>query len=108
MGNVLVYCEANVDKLKTSALAGIAFARQAAEKHGGNVVLVLLGKGISNAGKDAARYAPKVVVVDDAALEHAMAETYAPLLARVTKEQGASVLCATATAAGKDILPRAA
>ncbi len=108
MGNVLAFCETTEDKLRTSALSAISFARQAAEKHGGNVNLVLIGKGVAAAAKDAARYAPKVIVVDDPALEHALAETYAPILARVTKEQGASVLCSTATSIGKDVLPRAA
>jgi electron transfer flavoprotein alpha subunit len=108
MGNILAFCETEGDKLKTSALSGIALARQAAEKTKGSVSLLLIGKGVSAAEKDAARYAPKVLVVDDAALEHVMAESYAPIIARVAKEQNAELVVATATSIGKDILPRVA
>jgi electron transfer flavoprotein alpha subunit len=37
-----------------------------------------------------------------------MAETYAPIVARVAKDEGASVIAATATAIGKDMMPRVA
>src|SRR5688572_5328937 len=67
-----------------------------------------MGKGAAAAGADAAKYAKKVVVVDDAALEHYLAETYAPIVARLAKEHGASVVSATATAIGKDLVPRVA
>jgi len=108
MGNVLTYCEVNGDKLRTSALSSIAFARQAADKHGGNVVLLLAGKGVKSAAAHAAKYAPKVVIIDSDALANDLAEAHAPVIARVAKEQGATVVCATATSVGKDILPRAA
>ncbi len=108
MGNVLTFCEVSGDKVRSSSLSAIAFAREAAEKHGGEVILAVLGKDIAAAAKHGADFAGKVVAVDDASLEHVMAETYAPILARLAKDQGASVLCATATTVGKDILPRAA
>src|SRR6185503_1589723 len=57
---------------------------------------------------EAAKYAAKVVVVDDAKIEQYMAETYAPIVARVAKAEGASVIAATATAVGKELMPRVA
>ncbi len=108
MGNVLAYCEVSGDSLRSSALANLSFARQAAEKHGGDVIIVLVGNGASAAGADAARYAKKVITVDDEALAAYMAESYAPIVARLVGENDASVLCATATAIGKDLLPRVA
>ncbi|GAB4511919.1 MAG: FAD-binding protein [Haliangiales bacterium] len=108
MGNVLAFCESSGASLKSNALANLAFARAAAEKHGGEVIILLIGKGVAEAGADAARYASKVITVDDDALEYAMAETYAPIVVRVAKEQGASVVCTTATSIGKDVMPRAA
>jgi electron transfer flavoprotein alpha subunit len=108
MGNVLALCETSGSALRTNALSNLSFARQAAEKHGGDVVALLIGKGVSEAAADACKYAKKVVVVDDDALEHPMAETYAPIVARVASEQGATVITATASSIGKDVIPRVA
>ena len=108
MGNVLAFCEAQGDALRSSALVNLAFARQAAQAHGGEVIALLVGPGAQQAAANAAKYAPKVVTVTDAKLEHYLAETYAPIVARLAKEQNASVVCATATAIGKDVMPRAA
>ena len=108
MGNVLAFCEFQGDALRTSALANLAFARQAAQAHGGEVIVLLVGKGAQAASGNAAKYAPKVVVVEDAKLEHYLAETYAPVLARLAKENNATVVTATATSAGKDVMPRVA
>src|SRR5215211_5624943 len=108
MGNVLAFSEFSGAALKSSALANLSFARDAAAAHGGEVIIALIGKGAGEAAAAAAKFAPKVVVVDDAALEHALAETYAPILARLVGEHGVTVLTATATSVGKDVIPRAA
>jgi electron transfer flavoprotein alpha subunit len=108
MGNVLAFCEVSDGGLRTSALSAIAFARKAAESHGGAVVALVVGKGVAAAAAEAARYAPKVIAVDDPRLEHPMAETYAPILARIAKAEGATVIGATATSFGKDVMPRVA
>lgn len=108
MGNVVALCETNGASLRTNALSVITLARKAAELHGGEVILLLIGKGVSAAADDACKYAPKVVVVENDNLENYLAETYAPILVNVAKAEGASLLCATATAVGKDVMPRAA
>jgi electron transfer flavoprotein alpha subunit len=108
MGNVLAFCETAGANLRTSALANISFARQAAEKQGGDVVILLVGSGAGEASAEACKYAKKVVVVDDGGLENYMAETYAPIVARVAGEQDCAVVSATATSVGKDLLPRVA
>jgi electron transfer flavoprotein alpha subunit len=108
MGNVLAFCEFTGTSLRSNALANISFARAAAAQHGGEVIALLVGKDASAAGADAARYAGKVVTVDHAQLEHYMAETYAPIVARLAKEHGATVVSATASSIGKDLLPRLA
>ncbi len=108
MGNVLAFCEFSGSQLRTSALSNLTFARQAAAAHGGEVVIVLIGAAASAAGAAAAKYAGKVVTVDDAALGNYLAETYAPIVARLAAEHGAAVVTATATSMGKDLLPRVA
>ncbi len=108
MGNVIAYCEFVGENLRSNALANISFAREAAQAHGGDVVALLVGKGAQAASAAACKLAKKVVVVDDDRLENYLAETFAPIVLRVAKDQGASVISATATAVGKDLLPRIA
>jgi electron transfer flavoprotein alpha subunit len=108
MGNVLAFCEFSGSTLRTSALANIAFARAAATAHGGEVIILLVGPGAAGAGAAAAKYAPKVITVEDGKLDHYLAETYAPILARLAKDNNATVVTATATSVGKDVMPRVA
>ncbi|MBP6629251.1 MAG: FAD-binding protein [Kofleriaceae bacterium] len=108
MGNILAFCEFAGAGLRTSALANLALARSAAAAHGGEVIIVLVGPGAAAAAAGAAGYAPKVVTVEDPGLEHYLAETYAPLVARLAGDHGASVVTATATSVGKDLMPRVA
>ena len=108
MGNILAFCEYGDGALRSSALSNLTFARAAAAAHGGEVVIVLIGSGAAAAGAAAAKYAGQVVTVDDPELADVLAETYAPVLARLAGEHGASIISATATSVGKDIMPRVA
>ena len=108
MGNVIALCEFNGENLRTSALANLAFARAAAKAHGGDVIALLVGAGAQGASAAAAKYAPRVIVCDDAKLAHYLAETFAPVVARIAKDNGATIVSATATALGKDLVPRVA
>jgi electron transfer flavoprotein alpha subunit len=108
MGNVLAFSEFSGSAPKSSALANLSFARQAAQAHGGEVIALLVGKDAAAAAPELAKYASKVITVDDAALEHYLAETYAPIVARLAQENGATVVSATATSVGKDLMPRVA
>ncbi|MBL0212626.1 MAG: electron transfer flavoprotein subunit alpha/FixB family protein [Myxococcales bacterium] len=108
MGNILALCEFNGAQLRSSALANLTFARAAATAHGGEVIALVIGAGAQGASAEAAKYAGKVIVVEDGALAHYLAETYAPIVARLAKEHGATLVTATATAVGKDLMPRVA
>jgi electron transfer flavoprotein alpha subunit len=108
MGNVLAFCEFTGATLRSSALANLSFAHQAAKLHGGDVVALLVGPGATAAAPHAARFASKVITVEDPGLAAYLAETYAPIVARVAKGAGATVVSATATAVGKDLTPRVA
>jgi len=108
MGNILAFCEFDGATLRASALSNLTFARAAATAHGGEVIILLVGAGAAGAAASAATYAGKVVTVEHADLAHYLAETYAPIVARLAGEHGATVVCATATSVGKDLLPRVA
>src|SRR5262245_10303068 len=100
MGNVLTFVEYQDGQLRGSALSSITAARKLAEAQGGQVVLLLAGKGAQAAAAHASTFAPKTVVVDDAGLEHYIAETYAPVVAEVAKAQGATALVTCANNLG--------
>jgi electron transfer flavoprotein alpha subunit len=112
MGAVIVFCEASATGIRSASLPAVTAAAALAGHHGGEVIAVVAGSGagVAAAGADVARYAGvgKVLTFEDARLGVPMAETLAPLLARVVKETGATALVATATSTGKDVLPRAA
>ncbi len=108
MGNVLVLMEQKDGKVRTSSLPAVTAARQLAEKVGGQVMGVVIGEGLGEAGQDAARYVAKVFSFDKAGLGSYMAETWAPLVAKAASEAGASHLLATASNLAKDLMPRVA
>jgi electron transfer flavoprotein alpha subunit len=110
MGAVVVFCELSDDgkSVRSASLPALAAGAELAKHHGGPVVAVVLGNGVSAAAADAARYAAKVLAYDGAGLAAPLAETWAPQLADAVKKAGASALVGTATSTGKDVLPRAA
>jgi len=104
----LVFLESAGSTIRSSSLPAVTAARAIAALRSGPVVGVLVGKDLSGAASDAARYVDKVLCYDSPQLEHALAETYAPVLAAAVASSGATALVATATSIGKDILPRSA
>ena len=109
MGNVLLVLEQADRKLRPAALSAISFGRAAQKAHGGKLLFLLIGDSVQDAAREAAQFgADAVLVVEAPALKNYLAETYAPIVARVAKEQGASLVGGTSTAVGKDLLPRVA
>jgi electron transfer flavoprotein alpha subunit len=108
MGAVVVFLE-NTDKgVRSASLPAVSAARELGKHHGGPVVGVLVGAGLSAAAAEAARYVDKVLVFDHPGLAPVLAETYAPLLVAAVKQTGGTALVGSASSAGKDVLPRAA
>lgn len=109
MGNVLVVAEHQHHKFPKSTLVAIAAGQEAARIAGGDCYAVVLGKGVDDLANEIAEYAvKKVFAVDDAVFEHYLAGSYAAAVTQLVKEKGVEILVAAATAAGKDLLPRAA
>lgn len=108
MANVLVVAELSEDgKLKKSTLSAITFARQALPTVGGTLSFVVLGASTAGAAAELAGFgAAKIIAVEDASLAKYTAEHYAPSVAAAA--QGASLVVATASSFGKDLLPRVA
>lgn len=107
MPNVLVVAEAAEGKLKKTTHSAVTFAKKAAAAVGGTYDLLLIGDGVAAAAADAAALgAAKVLVAEDASLKGYVAERYAPTVADLGK--GYAVVVGTASAFGKDLLPRVA
>jgi electron transfer flavoprotein alpha subunit len=109
MANVLIVLEHAGGALRTASLPAVSFGKSMAEHAGGKLSLLLVGHNLGKAAEEASKLgAAEVLLVDDAQLEHYLAESYAPIVARIAKEKQAGVIGGTATAVGKDLLPRVA
>ncbi len=109
MGNVLVVIETQDGHLRTASLPAVTFGKQMAEKAGGKLSLLVIGAGVDGVAAEAAKYgAADVLVADHPGLKDYLAETWAPIVAKAAKDKGASVVAATSTSTGKDLMPRVA
>ena len=102
--SVLVYAEHDNASLKGATLNTITAAQQI----GGDIVVLVAGSGCAAVADEAAKVAgvSKVLLADDAAYEHQLAENVADLVAEVGKDY--THVLAAATTSGKNFLPRVA
>ncbi len=102
--SVLVLAEHDNSVLKDATLAAVTAAGQL----GGDVHMLVAGKGAQSVADAAAKVAgvAKVLLADDAAFENALAENVAPLI--VGLMAGYDAFVAPATTRGKNITPRVA
>ncbi|GGE09292.1 electron transfer flavoprotein subunit alpha [Polymorphobacter glacialis] len=102
--SVLVLAEHDNVELKDATLATVT----AAAALGGDVHILVAGKGAQGVADAAAKIAgvSKVLLADDAAYEHALAENLAPLVVALMANYDAFV--APATTRGKNLAPRVA
>ena len=102
--SILIIAEHDNNSLKPATLNSVT----AAQEIGGDIDILVTGSACQAAAEQAAQVAGinKVLVADDAAYDHALAENVAPLIAEVGA--GYSHILATATTTAKNIMPRAA
>ncbi len=102
--NILVIAEHDNSSLKPATLNSVT----AAQDIGGDIDILVVGSDCQGAAEQAANVAgiSKVLVADNAAHAHQLAENVAPLIAEVGAAY--SHVLATATTTAKNILPRAA
>lgn len=102
--SILVIAEHDNKTLNSATLNVVA----AAQKIGGDITILVAGSGAQAVADAAAKVAgvSKVLLDDNAAYEHQLAENVAALIADLGK--GYSHILAAATTTGKNILPRAA
>ncbi len=102
---ILVIADHDNAVLKPATLNAVT----AAAKIGGDVHILVAGKGAQSVADSAAAVAgvSKVLLADDAAYEHQLPEDVAPLVVSLAKAGYGHVLAA-ATSVGKNLLPRVA
>ncbi len=108
MANVLVIVELDSEsQLKKGSLSALTFAKQASPAFGGTVDALVLGANTAAAAAAIATHGVgRVITVEDASFTNYLAENFAPTVAEVGKRY--SLLVATATSFGKDLMPRVA
>lgn len=109
MGDVLVFAEHKQGHFPKSTLVAINAGLELARKRGSQCCAVVLGdNGDALAAEIAKHGVGKVIALEDRRLAHHLADASAQALAGLVKSSGAETLLATATAIGKDLMPRVA
>jgi electron transfer flavoprotein alpha subunit len=109
MGDVLVFAEHQHGKFPKTTLVAFAAGKDAAAKYGGNAHAVVVGSGADAVAAEAATYGMKTVFqVESPRLEHYLADAYTAALAALVQAKGIDTVITTATAIGKDLMPRLA
>src|SRR5271170_1743732 len=109
MADVLVFAEHQGGHFPKTTLIAVNAGLEVARKRSGSCIAVIMGEGADAAAAEIAKYGvSKVIVLEDPRLEHHLADASAQALASLTKSTGAETVLATATAMGKDLMPRLA
>lgn len=104
MATHLIFVEHDQHGIKKSSLSAIS----AAKKIPGTVHGVVLGKNTKKFADELAHYVEHVHCGDHEGLEHRLAQPFAKVLTDVAKKVSATHVWASATVAGKDLMPRVA
>jgi len=105
---ILVLAEHDNQSVKPATLNTVAAAQEIAKAGGGEIHLLVAGQGCRAAAESGAKIAgiAKVLLAEDATLDHALAENVAPLIVKLAASY--SHVLAPSTTSGKNIMPRVA
>ncbi len=109
MSRVCIIAEHQNGKLKKSTLNAITFGKDAAQKLGAELCVFLIGHNISGVAGELNKYgASKIILADDAGLEHYTAEQWANVAAVAAGKYDAVLVAMASGTTGKDMMPRVA
>jgi electron transfer flavoprotein alpha subunit len=109
MGDVLVFAEHSGGHFPKTTLIAVNAGLELARKRGGHAIAVVTGENADAPAAEIAKYGvSKVIALEDARLANDLADAAAQALAALAKSLNAETILATATAAGKDLMPRLA
>ena len=106
--SVLVVAEHDNRALKAATLPAVTAASEIAAATGSDVHILVAGKDCQAVAEAAAHIAgaAKILLADDDAYDHGLAENWAPLIIKLAS--GYSHVLAPATTSGKNLMPRVA
>jgi len=106
---VLIFAEQREGKLRKAAFELLNIGKQIADKLGGPLSAVVVGKGVKDLAASLGKFgAAKVYVADGDLFELYSSEGYSAAVAAAAKQADPAVLLTGNTAMGKDLTPRAA
>lgn len=109
MGNVVVFAEHHHGQFPKSTLVALRAGSILATHGGGQCLAAVLGEDSAALCPQLAQYGcAKVLAVQHPALKNYLADAYAQALAALAEQVDAEYVLATATARGKDLMPRLA
>ncbi|HXN85928.1 MAG TPA: electron transfer flavoprotein subunit alpha/FixB family protein [Candidatus Binataceae bacterium] len=109
MGDVLIFAEHLQGHFPKTTLTAIHAGLELAQKRGGKAIAVVAGDSPDALAGEIAKYGvSKVIALASPALKNYLADAHAQALANLVKSTGAEYVIATATAMGKDLMPRLA
>ncbi|MFC6669993.1 electron transfer flavoprotein subunit alpha/FixB family protein [Marinobacterium aestuariivivens] len=105
---ILIVAEHDNSTLKPATLHAVTAAALVAKESGGDLAILVAGEGAQAVADEAAKVSgvSRVLLADNAAYGHQLAENVAPLVAELGKDY--SHILAPATTTGKNLLPRVA
>lgn len=109
MRKILVVAEHNNGTVRKATLTTLQMARALSAKDGASIDIAVLGHDVGGVAQGLVGFgAGTVHVADHADLAHAIAPTWAKVIADIAAAAGANVVVMSASTTGKDILPRVA
>lgn len=106
---ILVLAEHDTGELKLATLAAVRCAQQIGEIASGGFEVLVVGSSVTSIAESLLGYgAEAVLVADNPALIHPLADKQAQLIADIAKSRGSTMVIATASTYSKDVLPRVA
>jgi electron transfer flavoprotein alpha subunit len=110
--SILIVAEHDNSTLKPATLHAVTAAALIAKESGSDLAILVAGEGCEAVARAAAKVAgvAKILLADNAAYGHQLAENVAPLVASLVKDgdKDYSHILAPATTTGKNLLPRVA
>jgi len=104
MAKHLIFVEHDQHGIRKSSLSAIA----AAKKLGGELHALILGKTVKDVASSLRHYVDTVHFGEHDGLQYRLAQPYAKVVADVAKQTASTHVWASATVAGKDLMPRVA
>ena len=92
MSDVLLVAEQFSGSIRKGTWNALSAARELARRTGGKVQAVLLGSGVAPLAEELAAHGVAVQLADAPALQHYLAESWAPVVAEVARATGAGLV----------------